>query len=266
MTSTLRPALPIRNRRVQGKTGRRLMQPVRSARLLVAHRRSAGNDLILATVLAAIAGAANAGGFFALGQYTSHMTGYLSQLADNVALLNLKVIFVSVLALSAFIAGAGFSTVLINWARSHAGRQQYAWPLVIQGSFLACFAWGGIFGSEAGRLFSLACLCFIMGMQNATITKISGARIRTTHATGMVTDIGIELGRAAFGLVAPRSGVRVDGPKLRILLQLVVAFLLGGIVGALGYGQAGFFFSLPLAFILLALGLPGVIGPRRKRG
>lgn len=265
MTSTLRPALPIRNRRGRWKTGRRLMQPLRSARVLVAHRRSTGNDLILATVLAAIAGAANAGGFFALGQYTSHMTGYLSQLADNVALLNLKVIFVSVLAISAFAVGAGFSTILIHWARSHAGRQQYAWPLVIQGSFLACFAWGGIFSSEAGRLFSLACLCFIMGMQNATITKISGARIRTTHATGMVTDIGIELGRGVFGLVLPSSGARIDAPKLRILLRLVGSFLLGGIVGAVGYSQAGFFFSLPLAIVLVALGLPGLIGTTARR-
>jgi uncharacterized membrane protein YoaK (UPF0700 family) len=38
-------------------------------------------------------------------------------------------------------------------------------------------------------------LCFIMGLQNATVTKISGARIRTTHVTGMITDVGIELGK-----------------------------------------------------------------------
>lgn len=242
------------------KTRRRIMQPVKSARALVAHRRSSGNDLVLATFLAMIAGAANAGGFFALGQYTSHMTGYLSQLADNIAILQFKAIFVSALAISAFISGAGFSTILINWARSHAGRQQYAWPLVIQGGFMVCFSWGGIFSSEIGRLFSLACLCFIMGMQNATITKISSARIRTTHATGMVTDIGIELGRLVFGFIRPSYGVRVDKRKLRILLQLVIAFLLGGIVGAVGYSQTGFFFSLPLAGILLALGLPGLAG------
>lgn len=235
------------------------MQPVKSARALVAHRRSSGNDLVLATFLAMVAGAANAGGFFALGQYTSHMTGYLSQLADNLAILHLKSVFVSALAISAFVSGAGFSTMLINLARRHGGRQQYAWPLVIQGGFMVCFSWGGIFTSEIGRLFSLACLCFIMGMQNATITKISSARIRTTHATGMVTDIGIELGRAVFGLIWPGSGVRVDRQKLRILLQLVGAFLLGGIVGAIGYSQAGFFFSLPLAGILLGLGLPGVL-------
>ena len=131
---------------------------------------------------------------------------------------------------------------------------------------MICFSWGGIFSSEAGRLFSLACLCFIMGMQNATITKISSARIRTTHATGMVTDIGIELGRAVFGFARPCSGVQIDRQKLRILLQLVTAFLLGGIIGAIGYGQTGFFFSLPLAGILLALGLPGLAGWKPSKG
>ena len=237
-----------------------MLQPVRSARAIVAHRRTSGNDLVLATGLAFIAGAANAGGFFALGQYTSHMTGYLSQLADNLAILQFRAVLVSMLAVAAFVAGAGFSTILIHWARTRSERRQYAWPLAVQGVFMACFAWGGIFSSEIGRLFSLACLCFIMGMQNATITKISGARIRTTHATGMVTDIGIELGRAVFGLVRPACRVRCDTARLRILLQLVAAFVVGGVVGAIGYGQIGFFFSLPLAGILLSFGLPGLIG------
>lgn len=233
------------------------------ARALVAQRRSAGSDLVLATVLASIAGAANAGGFFALGQYTSHMTGYLSQLADNIAIFNLWFAFISVLAISAFVAGAGFSTVLINWARSSASRQQYAWPLAVQGVFMACFSLGGILTSEIGRLFSLACLCFIMGMQNATITKISSARIRTTHATGMITDIGIEFGRAAFSVLRPSAGVAVDRPKLRILVQLVSAFLVGGVIGAVGYSHLGFFFSLPLAVILLSISVPGLV-PRGK--
>ncbi|MCL7466543.1 YoaK family protein, partial [Phaeovulum sp. NW3] len=112
------------------KTRRRIRHPVRSARALAAHRRSAGNDLVLATFLAMIAGAANAGGFFALGHYTSHMTGYLSQLADNLAILQWRLALVSAFAVSAFICGAAFSTLLINWARDHAGRQQFALPLV----------------------------------------------------------------------------------------------------------------------------------------
>lgn len=236
-----------------------MTRPIASARVLVGHRRSRGSDLSLATILATVAGAANAGGFFALGQYTSHMTGYLSQLADNLVLGNLWVSLIAALALGAFVTGAAFSTFLINWERIHGARRQYAVPIALQGVFLLCFATGGIFTSELGRLFALCCLCFIMGMQNATITKISGARIRTTHATGMVTDIGIELGRAAFGRAVPAAQVTPDKGKLRILLTLVAAFLVGGLIGAVGFGKIGFWFALPLGLTLISLSAPGLV-------
>ncbi len=226
---------------------------------LVRAARSEGEDYTLAVVLASVAGAANAGGFFAVAQYTSHMTGYLSLLAENLAIAHFWVAFVSAVAILAFIAGAGFSAILINWARAHHSHHQYALPIALQGGFLACFSLGWIFTSEAGRVFSISCLCFIMGMQNATITKLSGARIRTTHATGMVTDIGIELGRAVYGLLRPGADVRADRRKLGILFSLVGAFLGGGIIGALGYKGLGFLFSLPLAAVLLAISVPHLL-------
>lgn len=243
-------------------------RPIVSARVLVSHRRSQGSDHMLAVILAGIAGASNAGGFFALGQYTSHMTGYLSQVADNLVGGHLAVVGTAVLAIASFTSGAVFCSFLVNWARHRKDRRQFALPLAIQGVFLACFAFGGVLTSTPGRLFALSCLCFIMGMQNATITKISGARIRTTHATGMITDIGIETGRALYGLVRPDSTVRANGAKLRILLSLVGTYVLGGIVGALGYAVAGFLFSLPLAALLLVLAVPALVTrpSRRRRG
>ncbi|QQO45194.1 MULTISPECIES: YoaK family protein [unclassified Paracoccus (in: a-proteobacteria)] len=238
------------------------MRPVASARVLMGHRRSRGTDLVLATVLAAVAGASNAGGFFALGAYTSHMTGYLSQLADNLVIGEFWIALVAAVAIGAFVAGAGFSTLLINWARLRSMGRQYALPVAVQGGFLACFASGGIFTSPPGRLFALACLCFIMGMQNATITKISGARIRTTHATGMITDIGIELGREVFARAFPGRHMGADPRKLRIHLQLVGVFVAGGVVGAAGFSRIGFVFALPLAAVLLGLSLPALLGRR----
>lgn len=246
------------------KTRRRILRPAASARLLTGHRRSPGTDLVLATVLAAVAGASNAGGFFALGAYTSHMTGYLSQLADSIAIGDLWLALVAAIAVGAFVCGAAFSTVLINWARLRSVGRQYALPIAVQGGFLTCFAAGGIFTSEPGRLFALACLCFIMGMQNATITKISRARIRTTHATGMITDIGIELGRAVFGRAWRANWLGADRIKLRIHLQLVGAFVGGGVVGAIGFSRLGFVFALPLAAVLLALSLPALWGGRGR--
>ena len=248
----------------ESKAGTTFPSPAkrRARKSLVRAIRSEGQDNALAVVLAAVAGAANAGGFFAVQQYTSHMTGYLALLADNLALENFWLAFVSCLAISAFVAGAGFSAVLITWAREHHSHHQYSLPIAVQGVLLFCFSFGWIFASEAGQLFSTACLCFIMGLQNATITKLSGARIRTTHATGMVTDIGIEFGRAFYGLWRRTSGVRADRRKLGILLSLVGAFLIGGIVGALGYQAIGFQFSLPLAAILLGISLPYLLFDR----
>lgn len=218
-----------------------------------------GSDFALAKVLAFIAGAANAGGFFALGQYTSHMTGYLSQFADSLASGGFAVAGVAAWAVSSFTGGAALSSLLINWARLRHSRQRYAIPLAVQGAFLVCFAVAGVLGGPAGRLLSLGCLCFIMGMQNATITKISYARVRTTHATGMVTDIGIEFGRALCGMLFPQSGISMHHQKLRILSSLIGAFLIGGLAGAAGFHAMGFAVFLLLAGILFALSLPSLL-------
>ena len=80
---------------------RQLAHPTFGAIAMVAVGRSGPRDLALATVLAAVAGAANAGGFLAVGAYTSHMTGYLSQFADHAVLLNWQVTGVAALAIAA---------------------------------------------------------------------------------------------------------------------------------------------------------------------
>ena len=216
--------------------------------------RTAAADIALATMLAAIAGAANAGGFVLLGNYTSHMTGYLSQLADNIALQNMVLVVNSTLAIGLFIAGAATASFTINWARQHRPAQQYSLPIGVQGVlFLGLVVVGAAGLSPNVTTYAgLGLLSFIMGFQNATITKISYARIRTTHATGMVTDVGIELGRAAYGRTFDRT-VKADRAKLLLLLRLLLVFLIGGIIGALGYGTFEHLFSLPLAAILLVL-------------
>lgn len=183
-------------------------------------------------------------------------------LADSIVTMDLKIVGLCILLISSFVTGAAFSTSLINWSRLRLRRQQYALPLAVQGVLMLCFAWGGIFSSTAGLTFSLACLSFIMGMQNATITKISEARIRTTHITGLVTDVGIELGRAIFSRLMPSAGVRPDLNKLRIIGALPLAFLIGGVIGAIGFGKLGFVFSVPLALILLTLSVPVLIRNR----
>jgi uncharacterized membrane protein YoaK (UPF0700 family) len=229
---------------------------LRGFRLITAHRRAPASDRALATVLAGIAGAANAGGFMILGSYTSHMTGYLAALADNIVLQNLALVGQSLAAITLFILGAATSAFTINWARQHSRTRQYSLPIGLQGGLLIALALLGAadLPTQYAHASGLGLLCFIMGLQNATITKITYARIRTTHATGMITDVGIELGRAAYGR-AFHAPITADRDKLLTLLQLLLTFLVGGVIGALGYSMIGFAFSLLLAAILLALAI-----------
>lgn len=242
---------------------RRMTNPgarLRLLRMAAAHRRTGHNDLMLGAVLAFVAGAMNAGGFLAIGHYTSHMTGIVSAIADNLALGLFGLVGAGITLLVSFTLGAACSAILINWARRHARRQQYAYPLALESALLIAFA--GIAAvlpatSAAGATALL--LCFVMGLQNATITKISGARIRTTHLTGMITDIGIELGKLSYRLVARlrhHAPLPADTRKLGILLPIVGMFFLGGLVGALGFKHLGHAFSLPIAALLLAIAAP----------
>lgn len=234
------------------------------AKVIVSHRRLPMNDRLLATVLAGVAGAVNAGGFFVVGQYTSHMTGYLSQMADMLVIGNFVVALNGLLAIMAFIIGAATSAVLVNWARTHHLAKQYALPISVQGLFLFLFSFAGYVNGVFPNFLLLMLLCFLMGMQNATITKLSKSRIRTTHVTGMITDIGIEVGRSVYGWFARRPMIKADAHKLSTLMRLVLMYLAGGVVGALGFASMGFVMALPLSLCLLSISLPTLFIARRR--
>ena len=97
-------------------------------------------------------------------------------------------------------------------------------------------------------------LCFIMGLQNAVITKISKAEIRTTHVTGLVTDLGIELGKLFYiNRLTRENMVTANRAKLLIHFKLIASFFVGGLAGAFGFKTIGFISTLPLAILLLLL-------------
>ena len=73
-----------------------------------------------------------------------------------------------------------------------------------------------------------------MGLQNSFVTKISNAVVRTTHLTGLFTDLGIDISH----LMSPKSYPNRIKLKANIKLRLYIIsfFFVGGIVG-------GFFYS-----------------------
>jgi uncharacterized membrane protein YoaK (UPF0700 family) len=220
-------------------------------------QRTPQADLKLGSVLAFVAGAANAGGFLAVGQYTSHMTGMLSSLADHLVLGQMALAAASLGAVLAFLLGAMSTAGLVNWGLRHQLRSAYGLPLLVEASLLLVF---GLFGAAISLFTTLflpltvVLLCFIMGLQNAVITKISHSVIRTTHVTGLLTDFGIELGKLVYVNTANDAHpVRANRERLRVHGQLILCFFAGGLAGALGFKYLGYISTVPLAAMLILL-------------
>ena len=245
--------------------------PLDFARRLTGRHRSQASNRQLGLALAFVAGAINAGGFLAVQQYTSHMTGIVSAMADDLALGNPLLVAAGLGALLAFVAGAATSALMVNFARRHQLHSEYAGPLLLEAALLLCFGLLGARLAQVQGLFvplTVLLLCFIMGLQNAVISKLSRLEIRTTHITGIVTDIGIELGkllywnrRGADPAAATPAAARVlaDRDRLRLLCGLAGAFFAGGLAGALGFKHVGYVSTVPLALLLVTLaGVPAL--------
>ncbi|WP_077038209.1 YoaK family protein [Pelomonas sp. KK5] len=233
--------------------------PLNYARRLTGRDRTLLANQHLGCVLAFVAGAANAGGFVAVRRYTSHMTGIVSAVADDLVLGDLALALDGLGALLCFACGAACSAVMINFARRRRLHSEYAMPLLLEAALLIGF---GLLGARLSRVEGLfvpatvMLLCFIMGLQNAVITKLSQAEIRTTHLTGMVTDVGIEIGKLLYWNRSARPdlpAVRANVPRLRALVLLVGFFFAGGVIGALGFKHAGYVATIPLALLLVAI-------------
>lgn len=179
--------------------------------------------------LAALAGAVNAIGLLGFKhQAVSHLTGTSTWL--SLALVNLDIAESAhlFLILMSFVFGAALSGAIIDNAVLRLGRR-YSVALVIEAAFLL-LAMGALSrGSNTGHyLASAAC-----GLQNGMVSTFSGAVVRTTHVSGLFTDLGTMLG-------ARLRGHKIDTRKTLLFVLLISGFVLGGCVGAVGFQHLQF--------------------------
>ena len=248
--------------------------PLLTLQQLAARDRTRQRNRQLGALLAFMAGAINAGGFLAVQRYTSHMTGVVSSIADDLILGQGLLVLVGVGSLLAFVAGAATTAILINWARRRGLQGEYALSLALEALLLLLFGLLGAYLNVLIEVFmptTVLLLCFIMGLQNAIVTKISNAEIRTTHMTGVITDLGIELGRLLYwnrsqtDSATPLEPVRASRDRLRILSLILGLFFAGGLLGAWAFKTVGYTAVLPLAAVLALVALPPLLQDLRDR-
>lgn len=243
--------------------------PIAYARFLIGRQRSYQADRQLGWSLAFVAGAINAGGFLAVGEYTSHVTGAVSAVTDNLALGRLNLVVTGAAAVMAFLVGAMTCAIMVYLARRQHLTSEYALPLLLEAALILTFGLAGSqLSSYRGLLVpvTVMLLSFLMGLQNAMVTKLSGNVIRTTHMTGIVTDLGIELGKLLYWNKRrdATSLVLADRERIAVLGGLLLAFTSGGITGAFGFKYVGYGFSVPIALLLAVLALVPAIDDVRR--
>jgi len=182
-----------------------------------------------AWALAFIAGMVNVVGFLGFEhQAVTHLTGTTSMLAAAIAAMDGPAILHFLAILGSFMAGTLFSGFFIQDSTLQLGRH-YGVALLLE-SLLLCVAVPLMQHHHMAGLYAAACAC---GLQNAMVSTYSGAVVRTTHLSGMFTDLGIFLGHALRGLP-------VDERRLRLCFLIISGFLCGGIAGAVVFRRLGY--------------------------
>ena len=200
--------------------------------------------LVSGTLLAACAGCINAAGLIGLHhQALSHMSGTAAIFGTELARGDLGAALHAALVLSFFFFGCVLSGILVRNEALQLGRR-YGVALIGESVLLFIAAHLLVNGQGAGDfLAAMAC-----GLQNALATSYSGAVIRTTHITGIITDLGL-----AAGAALRRD--RVDARRTGLYVLLALGFIGGSILGGLGYLAFGFNVLLFPAVLTGATGL-----------
>lgn len=209
-------------------------------------------------VLALQAGSLNVFGFLAAHHFVSHTTGFASNFALSFHRGEFFESIVSLLLPLSFLAGSFVCGVFTEVRRKKNLAPMYIIPLIITAILLLLIYTAGLFDfwSPFGRVVTsskdmliLAIICFSMGMQNALFTTVSGGIIRTTHLTGLTTDLGIELAENIF----LKKKILSDRNRFRI--GLIFFFIIGTLGGIYWYSQIKYHGLLLNIFIALVLSL-----------
>ena len=196
-----------------------------------------------AGALAAVAGIVNVVGFLGFQhQAITHLTGNTSLLGAALASGNTGGALALLGAIAAFVAGAALSGLIVQDSTLRLGRR-YGVVLSLE-ALLLCAA---VPLFERHHLGGVLCAAVACGLQNAMATTYSGAIVRTSHLSGMFTDLGIMLGHVA-------RRMPVSQRRLWLCLLVIASFFAGGLAGA------GLFAAIGYAALYVPAALTGSTG------
>lgn len=196
--------------------------------------RTLKHNLRIATILSFVAGVVNVTGFLSFKKLTTNVTGHFALFINDVASFEFWRGTVYFLYIFSFLLGSFFSSFLIEHFIENKKLNVFVLPTFIESLILISI---GLISNFVEIKYSDVIVCsllFAMGLQNSFVTKISNAVVRTTHLTGLFTDLGIDISQMFFPKLHPDKEKLKANIKLRI--YIILFFFAGGFIG-------GFFYS-----------------------
>jgi uncharacterized membrane protein YoaK (UPF0700 family) len=199
--------------------------------------RTLKHNLRIASLLSFVAGIVNVAGFLAVQRLTTNVTGHFAFFVDEVFKLHFWEGFVYFLFIFFFFLGSFVSNFLVELISRKNADYIYVIPTIIESMILFSVAIFGEFLIKDNPNLIAFSLLFAMGLQNSLVTSISKATVRTTHLTGLFTDLGIELSQLFF-YNQPEQKYRLHS-SIKLRLTIISFFFLGGIMGGVFYAPFG---------------------------
>lgn len=214
--------------------------------------RTLKHNLRIASLLSFVAGIVNVGGFLAVQRLTTNVTGHFAFFVDEIFKLNFWQAFVYFLYIFFFFLGSFSSNLLVEITSKTSDRLIYVIPTIIESAILFFLALSGQFLISQNPDLLACSLLFAMGLQNSLVTTISNSTVRTTHLTGLFTDLGIELSQLFFYKNKDQKDKLYSSIKLR--LTIIAFFFLGGLLSGIFYSALQLY-VLAIAATVLIIGI-----------
>lgn len=216
-------------------------------------RRTYSHNLKLASALSTVAGIVNIVGLLSFGVLTTNVTGHFAFFSEELALEHLGVASQFLMFVLCFLAGAFASNWMMEYkSRKYGVKQSYVLPILTESICLFTVILIVCFFQDVQKSIILAYpLLFAMGLQNALVTQVSKSVVRTTHLTGIFTDLGIELSQLVF-TQTPEDRFYLK-KRVNLKLMIILGFLGGGVVGGLLHHYIGIVTLLLPVFLLIVV-------------
>jgi uncharacterized membrane protein YoaK (UPF0700 family) len=213
--------------------------------------RTFRHNFRLAVFLSFVAGLVNICGVLALGVLTTNITGHFAYFAEGVSKKENLFGAYFLLYIVAFLTGSFVSSLLTEYFIVKESKAPHSLSIFLE--ILILLAMGLYGDSFINRGFDkhllASSLLFAMGLQNSLVSKISNSTVRTTHLTGLFTDLGIELSHLFF--LNSESERKKLLHSINLRLGIIAFFFSGCVIGGFLFFVMKFKMLIVASFIMI---------------